>query len=162
MCGRGVLLRRYPSTMAGDTPGLKLSEVSKLCGVEVDTLRVLIRDDQLRGVTRASNGHVYLRPDTVPNYQELVTLLEAQLAHHLRRAQAAHRRVAAEVEAVGNDIELALENPYDQLGDDLTTFRHYSNEHNQTTLVSALGRLETALLDVRIYSDALRRTRTVT
>lgn len=110
--------------MSGDTPGLKLSEVAKRCGIDVDTLRALILDDQIHGVVRATNGHVYLHPDAVPTYQDVVAILETQLAHHLQRARAAHRRVTTEVEAVGNDIQMAIENPYDQLGDDLTTSGH--------------------------------------
>ena len=147
--------------MAAERPGLKLSEVSKLCGIDVETLRTLILDEKLQGVVRSTNGAVYLRPDSVPTYQDLMVILEEQFAHHLRRAQAAHRRVVTEVEAVGNDIELAIENPYDQLGDDLVTFRHYSTGRDQTTLMNALTRLEQAVWDVRTYSDALRKARTI-
>jgi len=145
--------------MTAERPGLKLSEVSKLCGIDVDTLRALILDDQLQGVIRSTNGAVYLRPDAVPTYQDLVVILEEQFAHHLRRAQAAHRRVVTEVEAVGNDLEMAVEDPYAELGDDLMAFRSYPDRAERTTLTSAMHRLEMAVWQVRTYSDALRRYR---
>lgn len=139
---------------------LRLSEVSKLCGIDVSTLRQLINDDQLPGVVRGRNGNVQIREDAVLPYGELVALLEAQLARHLRRAKSALDRVRVEIEAVENDIALALEYPYEALGDDLRALRSYSHTADATTLTSALRRLELAALDVRLYSDAVRRAHT--
>lgn len=144
-----------------DVPTLKLSEVSKRSGIDVDTLRHLIDDGLLPGVVRGPGGHAYVREDYVPEWADLVEVLERQMVEHLRRAQAAFARVRAELEAVGNDIELALEHPSDRLGDDLIAFKAYSNRADQTTLLSAMHRLEEAVWRVRTYNDALRKARRV-
>lgn len=147
--------------MGDEVPSLRLSEVSHRCGIDLETLRALVNDDQLKGVVRSGNGHVYLREDAVPTYQELVGVLEAQLRRHLARAQGAHRRVQAEIEAVGNDLAMAVEDPYAELGDDLTAFWHHASVRDRSTLASALSRLEGAAWDVRTYSEALRKARAV-
>lgn len=145
-----------------DAPAtLKLSEVARRCGVDADTLRRLIEDGQLPGVVRGTAGHVYLREDYVPEWADLVEVLERQLGEHLRRAQAAFTRVRAELEAVGNDLQMAVEDPTLPLGDDLTAFRAYSNRSDRTTLLSAMQRLEETVWVVRTYNEALRRARRV-
>lgn len=136
---------------------LRLSEVARLCGIEVSNLRKLVEDDQLPGVVRGRNGHVQIREDAVPAYGELVAMLEAQLARHLGRAKNALDRIRVEIEAVDNDIAAALEHPYEPLGDDLSALRSYARSSDATTLTSALLRLELAALDVRTYSEAVRR-----
>lgn len=144
-----------------EVPTLKLSEVSRRSGIDVDTLRRLIEDGQLPGVVRGSGGHVYVREDYVPEWADLVEVLERQLAEHLRRAQAAFARVRTELEAVGNDLQMAAEDPSLPLGDDLTAFRAYSHQSERTTLLSAMQRLEETVWRVRTYNEALRRARRV-
>ena len=163
MCGRPPPVRRYPAKVADDdVPMLKLSDVSKRCGVDVDALRQLIEDGELAGVVRGPNGHPRMREDSVPEWADVVSILERQTRQHLRRAQLAFARVKTELEAVGNDLEMAIEDPYLDLGDDLTAFRAYSTRPDRTTLLSAMERLEVAVFRVRTYSDALRRARRVT
>jgi len=143
-------------------PTLKLSEVAKPCGASVEVLRGLVEDGQLAGAVRSPNGHVYLRADAVPTWQEIVGLLENRLTHHIRRAQSALVRVRVEVEAVGNDLAEAIENPYEPLGDDLLAFGSFGGGgREESTLASALFRMERELWDVRLYGDALRKTRRV-
>ena len=139
---------------------LKLSEVAKLCGVSIEVLRRLIDDEALDGAVRSNGGHVYLREDAVPTWQQVVDILETQFAVHTREAQAVLQCVQVEIEAVTNDLAEALENPHDRLGDDLMAFRSYSGGGSgQSTLSSALFRMEQAVWDVRLYSDAIRQTR---
>lgn len=135
---------------------LKLAEVSKRCGVDVDTLKLLIDDKQLPGVVRGPAGHAYLREEYVPEWSDLVEVLERQLAMHLGRARVAFERVRAELEAVGNDLQMAVENPGLELGTDLTAFRAFSNRPERTTLLTAMVRLEEEVWRVRTYNDALR------
>ncbi|MET0435195.1 MAG: hypothetical protein ABW025_13595 [Cellulomonas sp.] len=144
-----------------ETPTLKLSEVSRRCGVEVEILRRLIEDGHLAGVVRGKSGHVYVHEAAVPSWHQTVALIEQQLRSHLARAKSALERVRVEIEAVGNDIELAIDDPLAELGDDLVALRTYTAGRDHTTLSSALHRLEMASWDVRIYSDALRRARSV-
>lgn len=142
--------------MGDDVATLKLSEVSKRCGVDVDTLKLLIDDKQLPGVVRGPAGHAYLREDYVPEWSDLVEVLERQLTVHLRRAQAAFARVRTELEAVGNDLAMAMENPHLELGTDITAFRAFSNRPERTTLLTAMVRLEEEVWRVRTYNEALR------
>lgn len=142
-----------------DVKLLKLSEVQKLCGIPVNTLRMLIEDDQLIGVARSGSGHAYLREDAVPQWGQIIEILERQRALHLRRAQMAFARVRTELEAVANDLEMAVEEPTLPLGDDLTAFKAYSHRSDQTTLLSAMQRLEETVWRVRSYDEALRQAR---
>lgn len=142
----------------GDTEPrlLKLSEVRRDTGVAVESLRLLIEDQVLvRGVERARNGHVYMRADQVPSYGQLVAMLERQLRSHLERARDHMRRVEVEMEAVRNDIELALEDPRAPLGHDLMSFRVHSSDPRSSTLASAMSQLQEATWDVRRYRDAI-------
>jgi hypothetical protein len=66
---------------------LKLSEVRRQTGVDVDTLKMLIEDNLLvRGVERSANGHVYMRANCLPTHQALLALLREQLKRELRAA----------------------------------------------------------------------------
>lgn len=133
-----------------------MSEVRRETGIAVDSLRLLIEDQVLvRGVERARNGHVYVRADQVPSHGELVAMLDQQLRRHLERASEHMRRVEVEIEAVRNDLEIALDDPTAPLGHDLTTFRAYATDPRSSTLVSALSRLQEATWDIRRYQDAL-------
>ncbi len=129
-------------TTDGDVATLKLSEVSRRSGIDVATLRQLVDDNLLPGVVRGSSGHVYVREDYVPSWSDLVEVIERQQQVHLRRAQSAFDRVRTELEAVSNDLQMAAENPYLELGDDLTAFQAYSNRSDRTTLLRAVKRLE--------------------
>ncbi|MNW71053.1 hypothetical protein D3C74_506710 [compost metagenome] len=62
---------------------------------------------------------------------------------------------------MSNDIDMAIEDPLAELGDDLMALRTYSGTRDKTTLTSALEKLERASWDVRIYSDTLRSARSV-
>lgn len=142
----------------GDTAPrlLKLSEVRRDTGIAVDSLRLLIQDQVLvRGVERTRNGHVYMRVDQVPSYSQLVAMLERQLRSHLERAREHMRRVEIEMEAVRNDLELALEDPKAPLGHDLMSFRAHSSDPRSSTLASAMSKLQEATWDIRRYRDAL-------
>jgi hypothetical protein len=138
---------------------LKLGDVAKLCGVNAGVLRRLIDDGALAGSVRSTTGHVYLREDCVPTWHQVVEMLEAQFAVHVHKAQAAHARVQVEIEAVRNDLELALEAPYEVLGDDLTSFHSFPHDPRQSSLSSALFRMEVEVFAVAAYSQALRETR---
>ena len=134
---------------------LKLSEVRKMCGIDVETLRILIQDGLLPHV-RQANGHVYMRPSEVPTNTEVVELLERRLVELLRHAQAQLGRVEVEVEAVRNDLELALEDPRAELGHDLLTLRSYSSDPHASSLTSALARLSADSMELRLYHRSLK------
>lgn len=140
---------------AATSEPLKLPEVRKLCGIDVETLRMLILDGLLPHV-RAGNGHVYMRPAEVPTYAEVVELLEARVGELLKDALAQLGRVEVEVEAVRNDLELAVEDPRAELGHDLVTLRTRSADPHASSLTSALSRLESGSWDLRSYHRALR------
>jgi DNA-binding transcriptional MerR regulator len=140
-------------------PTMKLSEVTKACGVSVEVLRQLISDGLLAGAVRNPNGHTYLRADAVPTWQHVVELLEVRLLHHARRAKAAHDRVQVELEAVGNDLAEAIDHPLEPLGDELVAFRYYGQGHGKSVLSLALDRLQGHLWSLETYSEALRATR---
>lgn len=149
----------------GDATGpelLNLSQVRQLNGVSVETLRLLISDRLLPGVVREARGHVRLRADQVPTFADVVELLTHQLLGRLRKAQAQMRRVHVEMEAVDNDIEMAIENPLEDLGHDLTTLRTSTHDPRASSLASALLRLEMLSWEVRRYQDALRELTGVT
>lgn len=144
-----------------DVATLKLSEAARLCGVEASLLRTLAEDGLISGTVRSSNGHIYIREDAVPTWQQLDGAVEKALIAHAKAAQAALHRVSMEIEAVGNDLEMLLDDPASELGDDLVSLRTYPDAREKTSLTSALGRLERKTWRVRIYSDALRRIREV-
>jgi hypothetical protein len=154
-----------PETAPADGGGeaapvlLKLSEVHRQTGVDVDALKMLIEDKLLvRGVERGRAGHVYLRADCLPTYHSLLGLLRKQLLHELRTAQKHMRRVEQEVEAVRNDLDLAVEDPDAPLGHDLLTLRTRSHDPRDSSLASALSGLEFSAWAVRRYQDAVQRT----
>lgn len=136
---------------------VKLSVASKACGIDVTTLAMLLSDGQLGGSVRSSSGHVHLREDAIPNNAEVIAALEKGLTQRLGRAQRLLERVRIEIEAVGNDIALAIEDPHAELGEDLTTC-HLSNR-GTSTLSLALQRLERAAWDAQQYNEALRRAK---
>lgn len=135
---------------------LNLSEVTRRNGVSVDTLRLLVENRLLPGVERGPRGHVKVRADQVPTYANVVGLLTRQLEGWLLKAQAQMRRVYVEMEAVNNDLQLALEDPLADLGHDLSSLRVISRDPHASTLTSALTRLEMITWDIRRYQDALR------
>ena len=166
MCGNPVPERaaigRVGHVADEEIATLKRSEVARLCGVNTEVLRRLAEDEVLPGAVRANGGHVYLRADAVPTWQEVRDVLEAQFARHVREAQVALERVRVETEAVANDLAEAQEHPGDLLGDELEGFHAMSTaEGSQTTLRSALAHLEYAVLGVRLYNRALRQVRAV-
>lgn len=79
-------------TVGGSEQGgptlLNLSEVRKINGAGVETLRLLVSDDLLPGVVRSRSGHVKLRADMVPSFTEVSTLLHGQLGELLRGTRA--------------------------------------------------------------------------
>lgn len=146
----------YSLRMSDSAPELlKLSEVRARNGVPVDTLKMLISDRLMPGVERGRSGHVTIRADMVPTYGDVVELVEQQLRRQLEAAAQQVDRVDKEVEAVRNDIALALEDLGADLGHDLMTLKTYSNSP-QTSLASALGRLEERSWGIRQYHRALR------
>lgn len=137
---------------------LKLSEVHRQTGVDVDTLKMLIEDGLLvRGVERARNGHVYMRADCLPAHQDLLALLREQLGRELRSAQKHMQRVEQEMEAVRNDLELAVDDPEAPLGHDLLTLRVHSRDPRDSSLSSAMAGLELAAWAVRRYQTAVKQ-----
>lgn len=142
--------------MADDAELLKLSEVSKHCGVPIDVIKQLIEDNQLPGAVRGTNGHHYLRADAAPTWQQVHDLVEKQLQAHLVRARDAQRRVAQEVESVGLDIDEAIEHPGQLLGDDLAALDVMGTRiRSRSPLTNALRRLEESVWPVTTYSDFL-------
>lgn len=142
----------------GEPVLLKLSDVHRQTGVDVDTLKMLIEDNLLvHGVERGRGGHVYVRADSLPTYDALLTLLREQLVRELRSAQRHMRRVELEMEAVRNDLELALEDPEALLGHDLLTVRVHTHSPRDSSLSSALSGLEFAAWGVRRYQEAVKR-----
>lgn len=131
----------------------KLSEASKLCGASVATLRMLI-DDELIPATRTTNGHPLLAADDVPSWQRCRELIERQRTLALQRAADQLNRVKVEIEAVGNDIAEAQENPLLPLGVDLIAAN--SNRRSETTLGAALSQLDFARIEVLLYDRALK------
>lgn len=143
-------------TDEAEIPTLKLSEVSKRCGVPVDVLRKLAGDRALHGVVRTSNGHITMREDSVPSWQQVVDLLEGQLRQRLDTAARAAKRLEVELEAIKNDIAMAIEDPRGPLGDDLATF--FPRTQATTGFDLALNRLQDSALSIFIYHRALRET----
>ncbi|MFP3712652.1 hypothetical protein [Puerhibacterium sp. TATVAM-FAB25] len=144
----------------GDVATLKLSEAARACGIETTTLAMLFEENLLGGSVRSERGHTYVREDAVPTYHQVIAALEKGLAQRLQRADRLLARVRTEIEAVGNDIALALENPYEELGEDVSAF-DVTRRDNGTTLATAMRRLQDAVWAARRYNEALRRARTV-
>lgn len=138
---------------------LKMSEVRTLTGIPMDALQLFISDGLLPGVVRGSGGHQYLRADRLPTIDQVQAVLEEQLAKHLQNAAKQVDRVEVEVEAVRNDITMAIEDPHEDLGHDLLTLRARSSDPRSSSLTSALGRLEQLSWEVRSYHDVIRELR---
>lgn len=137
------------------TDVFKLSEASKLCGISIDTLKLLIRDGLLP-VTRTSNGHALLAADDIPTWKQCRTLIEQQRRAALLRAGEMVRRIQVELEAIGNDITEARENPQLPLGVDLLAARPREPRRSDTTLSAALRQLDSEQWTVVEYDSALR------
>ncbi|MFV8142044.1 MerR family DNA-binding transcriptional regulator [Mycolicibacterium senegalense] len=134
----------------------KLSEASKLCGVSVGTLRLLISDELLPAATRTSNGHPLLPADAVPTWQQCRDLIEKQRATALQRAADHIKRIEVEIQAVGNDIAEAQEHPLQPLGVDLLAANSRAAHGSETTLSAALSQLDFARIEISIYDRALK------
>lgn len=131
----------------------KLSEASKLCGVSVATLRMLIADGLLPAI-RTSNGHPLLPADAVPTWQQCRALIEGERERALQRAADQVRRIAVEIEAVGNDIAEARQNPRLQLGVDLQAAT--AGRSSESPLATALSQLDFERMQVIFYDRALK------
>ncbi|OBB06438.1 hypothetical protein A5731_16585 [Mycolicibacterium conceptionense] len=138
----------------------KLSEASDQCGIPVDVLKIMAADDLLPQVVRGRGGHVYFPRDSIPTWNECVKLLEEQRDRHLRRAAAMLRRLETELEAVGNDINEAREQPRQTLGIDLMSFGHWPYQrgatltHGQPIISSVLEQFALERLAIVRYHDA--------
>lgn len=135
---------------------LKLSEVSTVCGVSVRTLRLLIADDQLAGVTRTCRGHACLPADSVPTLQDCRRMIARRRDYHLQRAETLLARLDREIEAVRFDVAEAREHPSQELGLDLVAFGSYARRWEQSTLATVLHELDMARLRILHYDAALR------
>ncbi|MCA4727438.1 DNA-binding protein [Mycolicibacterium fortuitum] len=133
----------------------KLSEASKLCGISIKTLQLLIGDGLLP-VTRTSNGHALLAADDMPTWQQCRTLIEQQRGAALLRAGEMIQRIQVELEAIGNDISEARENPQLPLGVDLLAARSREPRGSDTTLSAALRQLDSEQWRIVEYDRALR------
>ncbi|WP_304116006.1 DNA-binding protein [Mycolicibacterium bacteremicum] len=132
---------------------LKLSEASKLCGISVRTLKVLIADGLL-AVERTPQGQPLIADDAVTTWSDCRALLVQQRDRHLQKAAKLLERVEVELEAVRNDIAEAREHPAEPLGVDFTAFSLYAAS-GQTTLGAALTQFERARIDTQLYRRAL-------
>jgi hypothetical protein len=133
----------------------KLSEASKLCGISVATLRLLIGDGLIPAI-RTSKGHPQLPAGALPTWQQCRTVVEQQRDRALQSAAEQVRRIGVELEAVGNDIAEARENPHLPLGVDLLAANSYAARGSDTTLSAALHQLDFDRMQVVIYDRALR------
>lgn len=133
---------------------LKLSEVSKLCGIPARTLKLLIADGLLT-VERTPQGQPLIAGDAVPTWSDCRALLVQQRDRHLAKAAKLLERVEVELEAVRNDIAEAREHPAEPLGVDFTAFSFYAAASGQTALGAAVGQFEWARIDVQLYHRAL-------
>ena len=129
----------------------KLSDAAKLCGVRVDALRMLIADGLLPAA-RTSRGDPLL--PTVPTWQQCRDLIEQQRDRCLQRAAELVDRIGIEVQAVGNDIAEARQNPLLPLGVDLTAAN--SHRSSETTLAAALSQLNSVRMQIIDYDRALK------
>lgn len=133
---------------------LKLSEVSKRCGIKVRTLQFLVADGLLPA-ERTPHGHPLIPDDAVPTWAQCRALLEQHRDRHLQQAAKMLDRVLLELEAVRNDITEAREHPTEPLGIDFTAASRYSSGSGQTTLAAALTQFEHARINVELYHRAL-------
>lgn len=141
---------------------LRLAEAAKRCGVPVDVLKRLIESGHINsGVVRARSGHAYLREDALPEWADVVELLEHRLRHHIGKARETTRRAIAELEAVVNDLAEAEQHPLDPLGLDLEAFNPYSRHARDKSFAALLERLLFDTGDVLAYSEALRKAHKV-
>lgn len=144
-----------------DDEVLKLSEAAVRCGVPLEILKHLIEDGRLPAV-RSQRGHAYLHPEAVPSWTGVRKLVEEQLRAHLKEAQDAHKRAMEEVEAVGLDIQEALEHPEQSLGDDLAGLDVAGGRgFSSNPMMAALLRLQFATHPVRMYHQFLRQMNSV-
>ncbi len=134
---------------------LKLSEASKLCGVSVRTLQLLIADGLLPRAVRNPRGHVHLPSDALPTRQECRDLVARQRERHLARAADLISRLQVELEAVANDIAEARDHPAQELGVDLLTGFGFGVSHG-SPFATALHQFELARITVKAYDEALR------
>jgi hypothetical protein len=131
---------------------LKLSEASKLCGINVRTLKLLISDELLPQVVRTPQGHPLLPESKVPTWQECRDLLKQRRDYHLRRATRLLDRVHVELEAIRNDITEAQENPTQPLGVDLMSASTFAA---QSTLSTVMQQFQVARMEIEVYHRAL-------
>lgn len=129
----------------------KLSDAAKLCGLRVETLRMLIADGLLPA-SRTSKGSPLL--PTVPTWQQCRELIERQRDFSLQRAADLVKRIGVEVEAVSNDIAEARQDPLLPLGVDLMAAN--SQRSAETTLATALSQLNSVRLQIVDYDRALK------
>lgn len=132
---------------------LKLSEASKLCGINTRTLKLLVADGLL-AAERTPQGQPLIPDDSVPTWSDCRALLEQQRDRHLQTAAKLLERVEVELEAVRNDIAEAREHPAQPLGVDFSTFSFYGAS-GQSTLGEVLSQFELARMDVNRYDRAL-------
>lgn len=148
--------------MSAQPPGtLRLSEAAKVCGVTVDVVKRLIETGHLDGVVRAGNGHVYLRADAVPQWDDVAELLENRLRFHIGVAAKSLERVKADLAAVELDLAEATEHPLDELGYDAASFSATVSGRQDRSFGSALLKLQMDLGDVALFGHALRQAHRV-
>jgi hypothetical protein len=133
---------------------LKLSEASKLCGINARILKLLIADNQLPQATRASSGQAYLPADDVPTWDQCRRLVEQRREHHLQRADKLLDRARIEFEAIRNDIAEAREHPTEPLGVDLLSSETWARP-GATTLATVFQQFNLARMEIEQYHEAL-------
>lgn len=131
-----------------------LKDAAARCGVPTSVLKHLAEHQQFRGATRGPRGHVMFHREQIPTWHQVVDLIEEALTDELRRAKHAPARVKREIEAVDNDIDMALENPRDRFGEDLDAFSPFQL-HAGSTLQAALQRLNSAKMSASLHQRAL-------
>ena len=138
----------------------KVSEVSELCGIPTDVLKMMAAEGLLPQVVRGKAGHVYFPRSAIPTWDECVDLLKDQRDRHLRRAASALRRLDTELEAVRNDISEAREYPRQTLGIDLMSFGHWPHDRmasslrGQPLITGVLELFTTERMAITRYHDA--------
>jgi hypothetical protein len=135
--------------------GLKLSEASKLCGVNARTLKLLIAADLVPQAIRTPQGNALLPEDAVPTWHECRQLVEQHRDHLLHRAAKLLDRVTVELEAIRNDIAEAREHPTQPLGIDLLTSGRYLHG-SQTTIATAMLQFDLARMEAEQFHEALQ------
>jgi hypothetical protein len=146
--------------MVSDPELAKLSEVSGLCGIPNDNLKMMAADCLLPQVVRGKAGHVYFPRHQIPDWNQCVSLLKEQRDRDLRRAASALRRLDTELEAVRNDITEAREYPQQTLGIDLMSFGHWPHDRMASTLrgqpliIGVLEQFTSERIAITRYHDA--------